>query len=154
MRPRVPPQHKPIDARAKEYAVRTYHWLKANEHAAVAARLNAWEVISWFHSLIPAKVNRALTRWPDEDPEDSTSLSDSDGSAKVALDGIDRSHAAWLELADHGGVSRSEADSFIADLVWLGEALERVRPNARAFVRPAFDEPEAMAIFLAGEEGR
>jgi hypothetical protein len=63
--------------------------------------------------------------------------------------GIDRSHAAWLDLAERGLVARSEAATFIADLVWLGEALERARPNARAFVRTAFDEPEAVAKFLA-----
>jgi len=51
-------------------------------------------------------------------------------------------------------VGRNEADPFIGDLVWLGDALERVRPRARAFVRPAFDEPEALATFLTGERGR
>jgi hypothetical protein len=102
--------------------------------------------------MIPAKVNRALTRWPDADSEDDDF--DKDGSAKVALLGIDESHAAWLELAERGLVGRNEADSFIADLVWLGEVLERVRPNARAFIRPAFDEPEALAKFLAGEGRR
>jgi hypothetical protein len=38
-------------------------------------------------------------------------------------------------------------------LVWLGEALERACPNARGFIRPAFDEPDAVARFLAGKEG-
>ena len=42
---------------------------------------------------------------------------------------------------------------FIAELAWLGEALERVRPNARTFVRPGFDEPEAVATVLAAERG-
>jgi len=152
MRPRVPSEHKPIDARAMEYAVRTFRWLTATESASPGTPGDPRDVISWFHSMIPAKVNRALTKWPDADSEDDEF--DKDGSAKVALLGIDESHAAWLELAERGLVGRSEADSFIADLVWLGEALERVRPNARAFVRPAFDEPEALAKFLAGEGRR
>jgi hypothetical protein len=33
----------------------------------------------------------------------------------------------------------------------LGEALEQAFPNARAFVRPAFDEPDAVAMLLAQE---
>ncbi len=50
-------------------------------------------------------------------------------------------------------VPAGEANPFIADLVRLGEALERVRPNARTFVRPGFDEPEAAARLLAGQGG-
>jgi hypothetical protein len=56
-------------------------------------------------------------------------------------------------LVSRGIVASSEADSFIADLVWLGEMLERLRPRARAFVRPGFDEPEAVAKLLAAEGG-
>jgi hypothetical protein len=33
------------------------------------------------------------------------------------------------------------------------EALEQVRPNARRFVRPAFDEPDEVAKLLAGDVG-
>ena len=54
---------------------------------------------------------------------------------------------------DRGIVSAGEADPFIVDLVWLGEALERVRPRARAFVRPGLDEPEAVARLLAEQRG-
>jgi hypothetical protein len=72
-------------------------------------------------------------------------------SAKVALLGIERSHAAWLDLVQCGVVSAAEAEPFIADLVWLGDALEGARPRARAFVRPAFDEPDAVARLLADE---
>ena len=147
MRPRVPPERKPIDARAKDYATRTYRWMMATEGETARAQGDAREVIARFNFMIAAKINRALTKWPDDESEDAAF--DNDGSAKVALLGIDRSHAAWLDLAERGLVARSEAATFIADLVWLGEALERVRPNARAFVRTAFDEPEAVAKFLA-----
>jgi hypothetical protein len=152
MRPRVPAEHTPIDARAKNYRERTSQWLTETEGGSPGASADPRDVISWFHTMIAAKVNRALTKWPDVDSEDDES--DNDGSAKVALLGIDESHAAWLELVVRGIVSRDEADAFIADLVWLGEALERVRPRARALVRPAFDEPEAVARFLVSEAGR
>ena len=49
----------------------------------------------------------------------------------MALLGIERSHVAWLHLVERGLVSRAEVEPFLADLVWLGESLERVFPNAR-----------------------
>jgi hypothetical protein len=152
-RPRVPTEYEPMNARAKGYAARTYQWLTAHDPGS-ANSSDPRHVISWFHFFIAAKINRALTVWPGEDPEDRTWPSDSDGSAKVALIGIERSHAAWLELVEGGMVAASEADPFIADLVGLGDALERARPHARSFVRPGFDEPEAVARLLAGERGQ
>jgi len=152
LRPRVPREHAPVNTRAKQYAFATSRWLSAHQSAPANETDDPREVISWFHFLIAAKVNRALTIWPDG--EDEFTGSDADGSAKVALLGMDRSHAAWLALVERGDIPASEADTFIADLVWLGEALERIRPRARAFVRPAFDEPAAVEKLLASEGGR
>ena len=39
------------------------------------------------------------------------------------------------------------------DLAWLGDALEGVFPNARAFVRPGLDEPDEVALLFAREGG-
>jgi hypothetical protein len=147
--PYVPPEHQPIERRAIAYSTRTSRWLDAPDGRI--DRSSPRQVIAWFHILIPAKVNRALTVWPDADQE--LTGSDSDGSAKVALLGIERSHAAWLELVERGDAPMSEVAAFIADLVWLGEALERVRPGAREFIRPGLDEPAAVAQYLAGESG-
>ena len=152
IRPRVPAEHAAINAHGKEYAIRTYRWLTANDELADLSDGPA-AVISWFHFFIATKINRALTIWPD-DPEDRAMASDSNGSAKVALVAIERSHAAWLELVERAIVPAGEADPFIADLIWLGEALERVRPTARAFIRPGLDEPEAFARFIAEQGGQ
>jgi hypothetical protein len=152
IRPRVPAEHKPIDARARRYRERTFQWFGATETTSSTVPQDARDVIAWFHTLIAAKVHRALTKSPDIDVEDDEF--DNDGSAKVALLGIDESHAAWIELVERGAVTASDADGFIADLVWLGEALERARPKARAFIRPAFDEPEDVAQFLRREGHR
>ena len=153
IRPRLPAEHAVIDERARDYAVRTSRWLTVKERELDLSAGSPQAVISWFHFFVAAKINRALTVWPDEG-EDSSLASDSNGSAKIALVGIERSHAGWLELVDRGIVPADEAHPFIADLVWLGEALERARPNARAFVRPGFDEPEAVARLLAAERQR
>jgi hypothetical protein len=154
IRPWVPPEHAAIDARARDYAVRTYRWLTESDRGLANRSDSPSDVISWFHFFIAAKINRALTIWPEDDPEDRAMAPDSNGSAKIALLAIERSHAAWFELVDRAIVPAGEANPFIADLVWLGEALERVRPNARAFVRPGFDEPEAVARLLAGQGGQ
>jgi hypothetical protein len=45
----------------------------------------------------------------------------------------------------------SEAATFIDDLEWLRAAREQSFPKARAFVRPAFDEPEEVSRLLRSE---
>jgi hypothetical protein len=74
--------------------------------------------------------------------------------AEVALLGIERSHAAWLHLVESGIASADEVEPFIADLIWLTDQLDRVFPQARAFIRPAFDEPDEVAKLLAEAGGR
>jgi hypothetical protein len=111
-------------------------------------------VISWFHLQIAVKIHRAIRGLAEDDPDERDWPADHDGSAKVALLGIERSHAAWLDAVERGVISDSRAAPFVADLVWLGEALERVFPRARAFVRPGFDEPDEVSSLLAREAGK
>jgi hypothetical protein len=148
---RPPPGHLLIEARADDYFTRAHAWLRA-----LAFPLNdvtdPRAVINWFHLQIVVKVHRAIRGLAEDDSIDRDWPADHDGSAKVALLGIERSHAAWLDAIERGLVTRSDAEPFIADLVWLGDALERVFPNARAFVRPGFDEPDAVSMLVAREE--
>ena len=70
-------------------------------------------------------------------------------AASLILTGI---HAyLGVHVVERGVISDADAAPFIADLVWLGEALEHVFPKARAFVRPAFDEPDEIALLIAQE---
>ena len=65
---------------------------------------------------------------------------DSDGSAKVALIGLDRSIAAWGAVRSH---FPKEEDSIFELLIGLGRLrskVEEVFPNARSFVRLGFDD--------------
>jgi hypothetical protein len=146
---RLPPDHIAIEKRAKRYCVRVHHWLGRRTYAALDPA-DPHAVIGWFETMIPAKVHRAIQGLADDWIERDWPA-DHDGSAKVALLGIERSHAAWLKLVDLGLATRGDVEPFIADLVWLGEAMERVFPRARAFVRPAFDEPDEVAMLLAQE---
>ena len=148
--PSLPTEHLAIEQRVHDYGLRTYAWLQQRKFLSNDP-VDPHAVIVWFHILIGTKTHRALHGLAEDQPEDRDWPADYDGSAKVALLGIDRSHAAWLELIERRVVTDPEAAPFIADLVWLGEALERVFPAARAFVRPALDEPEEVSKLLARE---
>jgi len=65
---------------------------------------------------------------------------DHEGSAKVALVGIDRSTMAWADAREMGRTSADDASEFIEELERLSSELEELIPKARAFVRPGFDE--------------
>ena len=103
---------------------------------------DAREVIQWYQYQIAVKTMRALSARIDElDATDLTDFSrDSDGSAKVALIGIDRSIAAWrlvqLALPERG----TSIVPLILQLERLRQRIEKVFPDARDFVRPGFDE--------------
>lgn len=148
--PKIRPEHQSIQARAEEYMKGVWGWLQAQEDHAAWATGGPPATISWYHALICVKIHRALTGlndalWLDEGRRDA------DGSAKVALLGIDRSHVAWREAADRGLAAPEQAARFTADLAWIRERLEEVFPRARAFVRPGFDEPEEVARLKAAE---
>ena len=147
------PEHELLLARADGYLGQVHAWLRARDCFSASDPNDPRAVVGWFHTLIPAKIYRAVSGLREDSPEERDWPADHDGSAKVALLGIERSHAAWLDMVERGFLAAAEAEPFIADLVWLGEQLEITFPNARAFVRPAFDEPDAVAKMWAAEEG-
>ena len=159
---RVVPERDAIDDRAEAYSRRARAWLNTREFDLSSKERRQgvpadWEagdprdVIAWFHMMIHVKAMRALQGLAEDDPADRDWPADHDGSAKVALIGIDRSHTAWLDLVEVGLASPADAASFVDDLIWLRAALERTFPNARAFVRPGFDEPDEVARLLRSE---
>ena len=148
---RVVPERDAIDRRADDYWRRARVWLLEHERDERAAPGDPRSVISWFHMMIHVKSMRALHGLEEDDPSEREWPADHDGSAKVALIGIDRSHRAWLDLVEVGLVSVAEAAPFVDDLVWLRDALERTFPRARSFVRPGFDEPAEVARLVRAE---
>jgi hypothetical protein len=101
----------------------------------------ALEVIRWYQHQIWVKLMRAVRgemedRWEgmEEFPKDS------DGSAKVALIGMDRSIAAWGEVAGHLPMLNKEVMDIILHLERLRKNVEKEFPDARAFIRPGFDK--------------
>jgi hypothetical protein len=105
--------------------------------------VDAREIIHWYQYQIAVKTMRALSSRIDEneyDDDDDSIAKDSDGSAKVALLGIDRSIAAW-RLMQLSVPERAESIvPLILQLERLRHRTEKQFPNARDFVRPGFDE--------------
>lgn len=103
----------------------------------------AREVIQWYQYQISVKTMRALSTHNDE--LDDTETNDSDGSAKVALIGVDRSIAAWrfMQLALP---ERSESIvPLILQLACLRNSLLKTFPKASEFIRPGFDELSSLS---------
>ena len=97
------------------------------------------EIIRWYQPQIYVKLMRAL----DVDREfeaKSGQPRDSDGSAKVALIGMDRSIAAWLGMKEFFPDKTDSILTLLVQLDRLRRATEGEFPAARRFVRPGFDE--------------
>ena len=148
----------PLTKAAKHYANTASDWFRELEHNSEPTLTSAKPptevdrhnpqpfedargVIQWYQYQIAVKTMRALSGRKEEieDPETANFPKDSDGSAKVALIGIDRSIAAWrlmqLSLPD-----RAESIvPLILQLETLRINLEQSFPEARAFIRPGFD---------------
>lgn len=105
----------------------------------------AADVIHWYQYQIAVKSIRALSSRSSEaeeidDPDFELYLKDSDGSAKVALVGIDRSISAWRMMQLALPERAESIVSLILQLERLRQQVEKEFPDARSFIRPGFDE--------------
>lgn len=100
------------------------------------------EVVRWYQYFISAKISRALQGRSEDREEgvDDDMPSDADGSAKVALIAIDRSLGAWTLLHKEFPEREDETLEILVFLERLRHSLENEFPQARAFIRPGFDE--------------
>lgn len=99
------------------------------------------EVVRWYQFFIAAKMIRGLMSRIDEDDYLGTAdPRDSDGSAKAALNAIDRSVSAWKLMCDLRPENADSIRGLLFQLEKLRSGAEREFPNARDFIRPGFDE--------------
>src|SRR6185369_6888514 len=134
----------PLTKAGKKYANTATDWFREFDQMAETRDLeDAREVIQWYQYQIAVKTMRALSGRKEEleaDPEIVEFPNDSDGCAKVALIGIDRSIAAWrlmqLSLPEYP----VSIVPLILQLECLRNRLETAFPGARDFIRPGFDE--------------
>lgn len=111
------------------------------EQEAMAIR-DALEIITYYLHQIHVKLNRAQTGRIRSDAwfEENEFPKDSDGSAKVALIGIDRSVDAWSTLLPHLPDQEDSILPLLSKLQQLRSLVENTFPDARAFKRPGFDD--------------
>ena len=135
--------HHPLTKAGKKYANAASDWFRefdqTIEISSTETLEEAREVVQWYQYQIAVKTIRALSGLKEE-LEDPVELPrDSDGSAKVALIGIDRSIAAWRMMQ----LSLPERERSIVPLILqldrLRRRLENSFPEARGFMRPGFD---------------
>lgn len=106
--------------------------------------IDSVEVIRWYQHQIYVKLQRAIHSLKNEEFETENGFpKDSDGSTKVALIGIDRSISAWGKMIQYFPHLQDNILGIIARLERLRRQTEKKFPDARAFVRPGFDEIEA-----------
>jgi hypothetical protein len=100
------------------------------------------EVIRWYQHQIYVKLCRAASGTIRAETEELECMQeDADGSAKVALIGIERSIAAWATLLRHFP-DHEDAILALGTLKRLLRQVEAAFPNARSFRRPGFDTDE------------
>ena len=105
--------------------------------------IDAMEIIRWYQHQIYVKLKRAIqsTQSEKEEPDLWDDFpKDSEGSAKVALIGIDRSISAWGNVFERFPIQDEKILPIIAGLKRLRNRIENEFPKARSFVRPGFDE--------------
>jgi hypothetical protein len=105
------------------------------------------DIIRWYQYQIYVKTIRAVRGTLEDELEILEGFpKDSDGSAKVALIGIDRSLGAWGRMLTHLPDREDETLEILVHLERLRRNLERDFPDARDFVRPGFDEPRSQGV--------
>jgi hypothetical protein len=138
----------PLTKAGKKYANAASDWFRELDQMSEVPENfeqleDAREVVQWYQYQIAVKTMRALSGRKEEleeDPEIIEFPKDSDGSAKVALIGVDRSIAAWRLMQLSLPERTASIVPLILQLERLRNRLEKAFPEARDFVRPGFDE--------------
>jgi hypothetical protein len=98
------------------------------------------EVVRWYQHQIYVKLCRSASGMIRGELEHlEYSLQDANGSAKVAIIGIERSIAAWGRLLNHFPQQEHTILDLLVNLKRLLRQVEASFPDARAFVRLGFD---------------
>lgn len=120
--------------------------MQARLSANAAVRLAA-ETIEHFTLFVPMKMLRAFVQVSREGPGDSQS--DANGSAKAALLGLERMEQAWKTLVETRHYTERDVAPFLAEIARMQRNIARATPDARAFVRPGFDELDDVKMLEA-----
>ena len=119
---------------------------RARLSANASVRLAA-ETIEHFTLFVPVKMLMCLSAVARDGV--GSQQSDANGWGKAALLGLERMRAAWKVLVETHHYGESDVAPFLSEIDRMQRNLERAVPNARAFVRPGFDEMEEVALLDA-----
>jgi hypothetical protein len=126
-----------------------YKKMQQLEMSANPAVRLATETIRYFTLYVPMKMIRAFSQVAASGPGDQQS--DANGSGKAALLGLERMEHAWRLLIETHHVSASVAAPFLGEIARMQRNLNRALPDARAFIRPGFDEADEVKMLDASE---
>jgi len=132
-------EHLELDTRAQDFGHSLWRWIKKRDQTAANAA-DPIEVLCHFAFFVPSKIHRALHGLAEDGVLEPAA--DAYGSAKAALLGLERMGEAWEQLVTQQFVLETEAAPFVVTNGWLISELDRLIPQARAFIRPGFDEPD------------
>ena len=148
--PPLPARYAATVWRAKEYTFKLFRWFEASDLKNSTDPVDPLAIVIHFSGLIASKTHRAMSGL-NEDDGCRDFRPDFEGSAKVVIDGIERSIAAWQQLVSQQKVPPAIAAAFISDLAWISGEIDALIPKARAFVRAGFDEPDEVAKLEASD---
>lgn len=103
----------------------------------------AVELVRWYHMLIWVKIQRALAGQMEEEAMEEVFEGipkDSDGSAMVAMKGVNASISGWTYLYKIITPEADKIKSFLHMLWWLKTQIENKFPDALSFVWPPKEE--------------
>jgi hypothetical protein len=154
----VNPDFEQIEKAAYKYSQMCDKWFKLNRYMLIepkpthdeheqtkhiVALTDAVEVINWYRFFICAKIHRALTGLNMIDKNDlyvHPIQNDANGSAKIAILGMERSIAAWEVIRNAFPEKTDELLDILVLLSRLRNSLKRNFPQTKDFIRPGFDE--------------
>jgi hypothetical protein len=143
----------PLAAMAESYAMDIRPILESKDEWLAESDLGrdiideVLSVIYWYQFFIAAKIHRGVHGITDEDGDEMWDeihdpQSDANGSIKVALVAVERSILAWTYLLDANNAAI--VGPVIERLEKIRKPAEQKFPIAHEFIRPGFDEIEAV----------
>ena len=133
---------------SKQYAPLVKQWLdslKSKNPVGMEVRFDdtvlsdCLEVVQWYQHFLQVKLRRALMAQKDETDMQLDSY-DSLGTAKLLLVSIERNIGAWGYIYQKFPEDEDELLAILICLQKLGNKIEQIFPDARAFIRPGLDK--------------
>lgn len=144
---KLPPDMEPALGPDPEVVKNSATIYRKQQRARLSANASvrmAMETIEHFTLFVPVKMLMCLGTVARDGP--GPQQSEANGWGKAALLGLERMRAAWRLLVDTHHFTEGEVAPFLSEIARMQRNVERAVPQARAFVRPGFDEMEEVAL--------